>query len=62
MKKQKNRIAILEPPVIFREEIIKQAAIKSGLISESDNITIDRLLKAYKTLAKEYEMIFVILD
>jgi hypothetical protein len=62
MKKQKSRIAILESPVIFREDIIKQAAIESGLICESDNITIDRFLEAYKTLVKEYEMICVIFD
>lgn len=57
----KNNTTLLDKPVIFRTEIIKQAAIESGLVSKSDRVTIDRLLEAYKKLTKEYEMSCVIL-
>lgn len=49
-----NPTAKSNTPMIFQEAIIKQAAIKSGIVNKNETEKIDKFLAIYKALMHEY--------
>lgn len=56
------KICKFETPIVLRKEIIKKAAIKSGLIKEIDLELFEKFWKTYEILLSKYEKECVVVD